>query len=93
MDNTTACTDSATCPCNDNGICQCDEGYTGDKCNQCLVAYFDNTGNATNTPNCTGKLDSLLIVYLFCGPYQFCFLRLFSIIIKKPRRQMQTGLF
>ena len=56
MDNTTACTDSATCPCNDNGICQCDEGYTGDKCNQCLVGYFDNNGNATNTPNCTGKL-------------------------------------
>ena len=60
MDNTTACTDSATCPCNDNGICQCDEGYTGDNCNQCLVGYFDNNGNATNTPNCTGKLRSLI---------------------------------
>ena len=60
MDNTTACTDSATCPCNDNGICQCDEGYTGDKCNQCLVGYFDNNGNATNTPNCTGKLRFLI---------------------------------
>ena len=45
MDNTTACTDSATCPCNDNGVCQCDEGYTGDKCNQCLLGFFDNDGN------------------------------------------------
>ena len=57
MDNTTACTDSATCPCNDNGVCQCDEGYTGDKCNQCLLGFFDNDGNATdNTANCAGKL-------------------------------------
>ena len=45
-------------------ICDCNDGYMGDKCNECKSGYFDsNHGNDTALLTCMGKVA----FYVTCG--------------------------
>ena len=55
------CTSTEPCPCQSKGVCNCVTGFTGDKCDNCELGYYDSDGNESDfTTSCTGKCFFLL---------------------------------
>ena len=54
------CTTDDPCPCDDNGICNCGTGYMADKCNECIVGYYDTDDSDVDAmANCTECLCNI----------------------------------
>ena len=50
-------------------ICDCNDGYMGDKCNECKSGYFDsNHENDTALLTCMGK-DAIFYLWLYMPKY------------------------
>ena len=50
------CTSTEPCPCQSKGVCNCVTGFTGDKCDNCELGYYDADGNESDsTTSCKGN--------------------------------------
>ena len=55
-----SCTTDDPCQCDTNGICSCDIGYMADKCNECIVGYYDTDDSDDDSmANCTECLCNI----------------------------------